>query len=503
MLDVKEFGIIPDTGKDMCREFNTLFHYCKENGIKLVTLEKGVYDFKEAHRICLDMPDSVSPSNVGKPRKFALALSEMNDFVLDCGGSEFVIHGEMTGFLINSCVNTAVENLTLIYESCPFSFLTVIEKEKKRMVAACSTPYELQKKNVLLTGGGMKYNLNRDKAFRFPVTGGGKTEIFKKNPFAKMRKASSFGSGYIGFSFRKKFPAPAGSKIAAVCAEKLNYGFVIGNSVETSLSDIEIPAVSGVAVFAYGSVGVTLGKLKIIGADGGFACPNDALGFIFCAGKISVRDCVFEGVGGNAISVRNEYFEIDGIKGGVIEALNANPYTSGFTAGDNGEPYEIYDRKNQVKLTQTAISKVTADKTRTIKFDARGAVKASEGDGLLNSCFRPHAEINGNTFTRIAKNGVFGSCAKEFGISGNIFTEIGESCIRFGGDEYCGGRIELAKIKNNTFNECGKDISVLPNGGKNGETVFCKRLELSGNTSKQKNEKKRAVFVRVGEISAE
>ena len=52
LIDVKQFSIMPDTGKDMTANFLKLFAYLKDiDGDKEVKLEKGRYDLYCDHAI--------------------------------------------------------------------------------------------------------------------------------------------------------------------------------------------------------------------------------------------------------------------------------------------------------------------------------------------------------------------------------------------------------------------------------------------------------------------
>lgn len=479
MIDLKTFGIVPNTGKDMSTEFIALFKYCKENTVSSVRLEKGIYDFFEPLRINLNLADASPDGNIS--RDFALILSEMKDFLLDGRGSTFLMHGNMSALLINSCSEITIKNLGIDYAVAPTVTLTVIEQEKNRIVLRSSVPYSIVDKKRLSLGENL-FPLNTDKDFVYSVLDGEGVVRTEKNLFASAKKIVPFGEGFVEI----KLGAPCkelknGDCIAVPFNKNKSFGTVINKSTETVLTNVAFFQAGNSAVFAQDSKRLSFHQVKLAPTSiGSFVCTGDGIKLVECGGRIQIENSVFEGIGGNAVSVANEYYTVTNVDGSEVEAVPANPYTYSRIPFEDGDLTEVYEIYGQEKMTQSSIIKLRKN-VNVLTLMLRGVLHIKKGDALLNGSKEPLLEIYNNSFKKVSKSAVLVAVAKEILLIGNSFSDIGASGIHIGGDEINGGQVMKATVLKNDFSKIQQGISVLPYGSESGDFHICKELVSEDN----------------------
>jgi len=230
-MDFTQFGLIPDSGKDMTGAFAKLFHYCKTNAVKSVSLPKGVYDFYEGEAFGVSLCPCGESSREEPKNLFALVLSEMDEFYLDGKGSTLKIHGNITAFLINSSVKVILNNFNIIFNK-PQSF-SVIETGKNFAIFHSPLAFEGGK---ALKSGGKVWNLPYGEV---PMMTDGKAYLLN-DPFKKVKLFCPFGKEYIRLKMKGKIKFTLGAAVPmggdSAC------GIIIYNSQDISLANINIPS---------------------------------------------------------------------------------------------------------------------------------------------------------------------------------------------------------------------------------------------------------------------
>ena len=117
LIDVKQFSIMPDTGKDMTANFLKLFAYLKDiDGDKEVKLEKGRYDLYCDHaiRTVTYISNTIAEREKAVPERVVpLYLEDISDLDFDGSDCEIIIHGKSSNMFLERCERVKIRNLII------------------------------------------------------------------------------------------------------------------------------------------------------------------------------------------------------------------------------------------------------------------------------------------------------------------------------------------------------------------------------------------------------
>ena len=194
------------------------------------------------------------------------------------------------------------------------------------------------------------------------------------------------------YSFNDKLPE-VGSHVI-VRHQVYGYdAFVFNGCENVRLEDITVHAVPGMAVIGLQSRDITIQRIKVIPAAGGWmSATADAMHFGGCRGLITVEDSEFAGMGDDAINIHGMYGVVTRrIDDHTVEAGRArmNPYyDTERTTWDEPRPGDIieYGGGKEPLLPQGQLTVVAADqdaKARRVVIRFKEVLPESVGDGSV------------------------------------------------------------------------------------------------------------------------
>ncbi len=194
------------------------------------------------------------------------------------------------------------------------------------------------------------------------------------------------------YSFNDKLPE-IGSHVI-VRHQVYGYdAFVFSGCAGVRLENVTVHAVPGMAVIGLQSRDITIQRIKVIPAAGGWmSATADAMHFGGCRGTITVEDSEFAGMGDDAINIHGMYGLVTRrIDDHTVEAGRArmNPYyDTERTTWDEPQPGDLieYGGGKEPLLPQGQLTVVAAHqdaKARRVVIRFKEALPESVGDGSV------------------------------------------------------------------------------------------------------------------------
>ena len=114
VYQAKDFGIVPNTGKDMTQAFANALSKIKteaDDKAAVLRLEAGDYDFFYDKANVREL--YVSNHDQDNPKHVAIIIEDMENFTLDGGGASIHMNGRMLPIAMLDCNDCTIKNLSI------------------------------------------------------------------------------------------------------------------------------------------------------------------------------------------------------------------------------------------------------------------------------------------------------------------------------------------------------------------------------------------------------
>lgn len=458
-VSVADFGAIPGDNTNDYEAFAKAAEYCRTHKVKRLTIPAGVYNISDADAEQQEQ-DALS-GNMGlyperklfKPKTpftAVLDLSGCRDLTVDADGATLLLSGWYQPVTLNRVKNFTLRGLTISYARLPYLEGIVISAGPNSFKMAYDVERFAHYTAHEIPGFPTYYSTSRQ-------------EFYYQNGSYLCRKA---GPGVARIDSRNN--PSIGDRCIVRAVTHWRPAIMINESENVSILGTTIHSQPGMGIVGHLTDNITVEGLRIVPPAGSMlSVDGGGLHFATCSGKITVKGCVFRGVGDDCIDVHDYFYE----------AKPAGERTYELFLGSNTDPHTLnldYPAKGDT-LKLVGLSKRFVDddpyvveEVDTSYADWRVKVKLStavaDTSVLKNFRFtkvsrRPSVEITGNTFVSHnarALNLKFGSGI----ISGNFFSHSAACAIQMGPEPDYGesGTVDNVLIEKNTFESCGNSV---------------------------------------------
>ena len=294
-FDVARFGAVADDGKDDSAAVQTAIDECKKEPGSRLVFHKGRYDFFYNQK----------PSD-------CLLFVGLHDLSIVGPGAELVFHGLVHGLSFYDCSNISIQGLTIDWDRLPFSEGTVVARPDDVTIDVQVDP-------------------------KFPVTGGEKVQAMMEfDPATGLpaRKMVYGNSAYVVDQYDavktaelvgpqrlrlhlnyRMTPGPAVGALLILRHQVYGYNaFEIVGGSHFTLRDIRIYAAPGMGMWTRLSSDFVIRNVNVMirpGSGRHMSTCADGLHFLYTSGTVDIADCLFEGLGDDAINIHGIYLAID------------------------------------------------------------------------------------------------------------------------------------------------------------------------------------------------
>ena len=503
----------------------------KSKGLSKISFKKGVYHFfpeKAMEEFCY-----ISNHNDVLAR-VAFPLEDMKNLTIDGGGSTFIFHGRMIGFLLKNCENISVKNLTIDYSDAFHSEALVVANNASEhsfdIKISEEYPYEIRNEQLIFIKPYYEHDLGQSilydpqrKAIAYqteiytPITTltqvkANKRKTFNyryktdpKDPYIRNQgkyrglRMKELEPGLVRiYGHRKKLP-PVGMILVGKGEQGTNRfapAFKMNDVKGFYAENVTVNHAGGMGFLAENCENVDLNRCTIEPSGTRMVSTTaDATHFVGCRGKVTLRNCRFQNQLDDAMNVHGTYQEVMDILGkrtvglrmGHFQQLGFRLAVPGDTIGlvRLSESFFAYD-----KLTVKSIEFVNG-RYQVLTFNENIPAKLRTGDLLENLTAYPDLTVENCNISRNRARGLLISTPKKTLIKNNFFsTEMEAILIPVESSSwYESGNAANITIVGNTFQDCtsgGMDRGVIrfhtDEGNKN---VAFKNIVVENNTFNQ------------------
>ena len=417
--------------------------------------------------------NTTSETECADPSKhIALLLRGLRNVTIDGCGSTMMLDGEMSAFVIDSCQNITLRNLTIDNAHTTQTEMTVEADGKDYMICRthATSQYRIKNGKVEWYGRGWAFT-NGIAQWYDPVR-----DITWRDwsPMDDVVDAREMEPGLLYIKYSKKPTVPVGTVFQMRDAIRREVCGLIWQSKNVRLDNVRIYFLSNFGVVGQVSENITVNRCWFAPEEGsgrtnaGFA---DFIQMSGCRGLIDITDTKFAGAHDDPINVHGTHLQI-------VRATAANRLllrymhhqTYGFQSFHSGDDIEIVNPQTLLAEGSFKVSKARMVSPREIEITLTKPVPADllkNGNRVVeNVTWTPRVHIARCHFSRIPTRGILITTRQPSVIEDNYFYGMQMSAILVADDArswFESGPVHNLVIRNNVFNRCvGNNIWINP-----------------------------------------
>ena len=314
-----DFGIVPNTGKDMTKAvahaIETIKKECAGKPAQLL-FEGGEYDFYPEDANVREY--YISNHDQDNPKLVALALEGVKNLTITGKGllenpARFLMNGRMLPIAMIDCENCKIEGVTVDTRVPQITQVEVIENDtEKGVITYRVAPYANYR---IIDGRFVTYGSNWDMV---PCAG----IAFEGDSKRLVYRTSDIGVGVTDVVeiAPRVIRAPwndnrlvPGTVIAMRSYYRPTPGIFVSNSNNTCFSNVTVHYAEGMGLLMQTCENVTLDNFNVSLREGDgryFTTQADATHFSSCKGVITSKNGLYEGMMDDAINVHGTYLRV-------------------------------------------------------------------------------------------------------------------------------------------------------------------------------------------------
>lgn len=445
--------------------------------------------------------NTTSESENPDPSKhIALLMRGLRNVTIDGSGSTLMLDGEMSAFVIDSCQNITLRNLTIDNAHPTQTEMTVEADGKDYMICRthATSQYRIKNGKVEWYGRGWAFT-NGIAQWYDPVR-----DVTWRDwsPTDNVVEAREMEPGKLYIKYNKKPAVPVGTVFQMRDAIRREACGLIWQSKNVRLDNVRIYYLSNFGVVGQVSENISIHRCWFAPEEGsgrtnaGFA---DFVQMSGCRGLIDITDTKFAGAHDDPINVHGTHLQI-------VRATSANTLllrymhhqTFGFQSFHAGDDIEIVNPENLLAEGTFKVKKARMVSPREIEITLTKPVSANllkNGTRVVeNITWTPRVHIARCHFSRIPTRGILITTRQPSVIEDNYFYGMQMSAILVADDArswFESGPVHNLTIRNNVFNRClGSIIWINPENRKKAGAVH-RNITIENNvfTLNSKNDK--------------
>lgn len=498
-----DFGICPD--RDVTKELTALMAHLKTiDGEKTVILEKGTYfiDSAKCEEPMLTITNTVgddefSDGETPHRSRVPLYMNGLNDLTFDAGGSLFLIDGKVTNIALENCKNITLKNLEIRHKHPDMHEFRVVGKR------LFSVDFAFDRDTLYEFDGGKGYFYGKD--YRYGIDKGARTVgwiglIREKTPdkiqrvqhplFAALGM-EDLGNGRIRVRYPNTSRFKIGDRFYFYDVRRQFAGIFVNRCENVTLQNIAQRFNYSLALVAQDTENLTAENLDFAPEEGSarkIASAADFIQLCMCRGKMTVKNCNFDGAGDDLLNVHGIHFKITEQNGDDLTVRFMHPQSHGFNPLRVGDTLAYINPETLLEEGQAEILSSELLNEYEIRLTVRNTTGAKVGHVIEDVSACPSLDFIGNTSTRIITRGLLITTRGKVVIADNHFVSTTMSGILLSDDAkswYESGMCRDVTVRDNVFDDCGgTPILIKPENSRYAGSVH-RNITIIGNTFKK------------------
>lgn len=378
-----------------------------------VYLDNDLYlSFSEFHHGCLQA---------------AFYLHGLKNVELDFAGAIITLHGRIQPFLLDSCENVTIRNVTVEYDRSFYTELEIIRNENDNLHLRPLPQFPCRVENGYLIPYGSHWenrSLNQGDMFLQAfdtVTGEGtglavvvigeRVSLHDTPPCEVQHLKVREHNGEIILS--GNIPPEWDHTMTVVLAHEFRdiSSVYLCRSSTITISNYRILNGAGMGVLGMYSKNITIERLLLTRdarSHGIIANVADAIHLIASSGSIVIRDCICEGMVDDALNIHTNYLEVTEAKGTVLKVLRhkeSHMLNAHFQLLGIGDCIAIHNGLSMENRQTTVIRDFRVLDNYHLEIHTADVIKAAAaGDLVENLSTQPDILIEHCTFGKANSN---------------------------------------------------------------------------------------------------
>lgn len=471
-----DFGIVPDTGKDMTKAVARAIETIKKerNGRPATLLfEGGEYDF---------YPDSanvreyyISNHDQDNPKLVAIALEGVKNLTLKAtnnGNSshraDFMMNGRMLPVAMVDCENCTLDFIGIDTRVPQIAQVEILENDTENGFityrVASYVNYKINNGNLVVYGSNWEFNP------RWGIAFDGKTRhlVYRTSDIGVgTQNVEEIEPRVIRAPWKDARLLP-GTIVAMRPYVRPTPGILVSECKNTTILSSTVYYAEGMGLLAQASENITLDGFRVALRDENdsryFTTQADATHFSGCKGMIKSINGLYEGMMDDAINVHGTYLRvIKKLDKKTLIGRYMHPQAYGFYWGGTGDTVqfvrsdimEIVGGNKIASIEPYDKKEFSGCKEFKIVFETPVPADADNGKyGIENLEWTPEVCFSGNIIRNNRARGTLFSTPKRTIVENNLFDHTSGAAILLCGD--CNGWFETGAcrdviIRNNRF----------------------------------------------------
>lgn len=446
-----------------------------------VKIRKGTYhicpeDVTLLKKLFLSNTDTDENTNHGE-KHVLLYMENQDNLTIDCGGSTFVLHGPLTGFIFKNCKNITLTNATFDYKNPTMSEMYVKEKDGDDYLVEVNNTclFDLKGNDLVFhsevnRSGDYYWSYSyRDNdcicLYHDEISNETKTRVFDKDkphPCApKFSKVIPLKENLLKVSLLNKddyFKVGSTLEIRQTIRNEIGGAFIDCENV--TLSDVTFNSIHGFGILSQSSKDIEFKNNKIVPSRGRkISCNADFFHFSCCRGEILIK-------GNHLKEGHDDYINIHGVHTCVSNVVNDNtiivafkhPCTYGFNFYQKDDGIALVDRSRLIHICTNKVKESSLIDDYHIKLVLEKKVDSS----YLNNCIEnlstsPKVIIKNNIFDSSMGRGILVTTSNDCLIENNEFNSLAGAVLSISDDcnfWYESSLVNNVIFKNNKVTNC-------------------------------------------------
>lgn len=466
VIDVRDFGLQPNTFTDATEKVKKALEACKDKPGATLFFPEGRYDFwpeKAAVRTYFITNTSSETECPSKDKTTGILLEAMKDLTIEGNHSTFMFHGKMINLTLDHCKNIRLQNVEMDVERPGMSEMTLLTVSPDEVTVAVHPDSRFTILHNKLFWYGEGWTMQHFHAvLADTVTGMG-----KRSTWTPFRQASAELISPLKIKFKGKFDIKElrpGEIVSVRDPIRDRVGIFINRSAAISFHNVQIRYMHGLGVVSQFSEDLSFDSLQVVPAPKSgrsMACGADGMQFSGCRGKISITNSAFSGLHDDGVNVHGTHLQItEKISPTKLRIRFMHHQAYGFEAFFPGDSVALLDGPSLsiYRYGVLTAAKLVSEREMIVEFKEPLPAKVKKGDCLENVTWTPSVVIRNTSFRQIATRGVLVTTCRPVLIENNTFYRLGMQAILIANDAsswYESGPVKDVTIRRNVFTECG------------------------------------------------
>ncbi|WAC12546.1 right-handed parallel beta-helix repeat-containing protein [Dyadobacter pollutisoli] len=466
VIDVTSYGAKPDSFGDATESVGKAITASKTQEKTVISFPKGRYDFWPDKAVETHYYISNSSSEEEFPvkkQRVGLFFKGLKNVTLEGNGSEFVFHGKMITWVIDSSENITIRNISVNYERPGMSEMTIKESSPTTVIATVHPDSKFDIINGRLEWYGEKWVARNFHAVLVRPEKG--MLLYSTwEPFLKS-KAEVIAPLTVKFTGDfSKFKGEPGEVLTVRDRYRDYVGAFINRSKNISLHNLHMNSMHGLGIVSQFSENLNYDSVFVEPAQNSgrvIASSADGMHFSGCRGQITISNCRFSGLHDDPINVHGTHLKVTEIVSpNSLKIKFMHHQTYGFEAFSAGDTVAYLHSASLQIFGQGIVktARLISEREMLVEMQAALPKELKIGDALENTTWTPAVTIKNSRFERIISRGNLITTRRKVIIENNVYYRTGMHAILIENDAsgwYESGIVTDLTVRNNQFIECG------------------------------------------------